>query len=58
VEMGERMQYFSSNGNYDLKCKRFDRLNSNKKYCEMALRMCGFILFQFPVGTYLLEMNK
>jgi hypothetical protein len=31
-------------------------MNSNKKECEMVLRMCGLILFQFPMGTYLLKM--
>jgi hypothetical protein len=55
--MGERMQFSSLNGNNDFRHKRFDRMNSNKKHCEMALKMCGFILFQFPMGTYLLEMN-
>ncbi len=28
---GERMQFSSSNGKNDIRCKRFDRLNSNKK---------------------------
>jgi hypothetical protein len=28
---GERMQFSSSSGNNDLRCKRFDKLNSNKK---------------------------
>jgi len=37
--------------------KRFDRLNSNIKICKMVLKMCGLILFQFPMGTYFLEMN-
>ncbi len=55
--MGERMQFSSSSGNNDFRCKRFDKMNSNKKQCEMVLRMCGLILFQFPMGTYLLEMN-
>jgi hypothetical protein len=55
--MGERMQ-FSSSGKNDLRCKRFDRMNSNKEQFEMVLRLCGLILFQFPMGTYLLEMNK
>jgi hypothetical protein len=36
---------------------RFDILNSNKKQCQMLLRMCSLILFQFPMGTYFLEMN-
>jgi hypothetical protein len=56
--MGEKMQFSFSNAKNDFKCKRFDRLNSNKNQCEMVLRMCGFILFRFPMGTYLLEMNK
>ncbi len=56
-EKGERMQISSSSGNNDLKRKKFDRMKSNKKQCEMVLRMCGLILFQFPMGTYLLEMN-
>jgi len=56
-EKGERMQFSSSSGNNDLRRKRFDRMNSNKKQCEMILRMCGLILFQFSMGTYLLEMN-
>ncbi len=55
--MGEIMQFSSSSGNNDLRRKRFDRMNSNKKQCEMVLRMCGLILFQFPMGTYLLEIN-
>ncbi len=55
--MGERMQFSSSSGNNDFRFKRFDKMNSNKKQCEMVLRMCGLILFQFPMGTYLLEMN-
>ncbi len=55
-EKGERMQFPSSSDNNDLRRKRFHRMNSNKKECEMVLRMCGLILFQFPMGTYLLEM--
>jgi hypothetical protein len=48
---------FSSSGNNDLRCKRFVKMNSNKKQCEMVLKMCGLILFQFPMGTYFLKMN-
>jgi hypothetical protein len=44
--MGEEMQFSSSSGNNDLRRIRFDRMNSNKKQCEMVLRMCGLILFQ------------
>jgi hypothetical protein len=54
---GEKMQFFSSSDKNDLRCKRFDRLNSNKKQCELLLRMCTLILFQFPMGIYLLKMN-
>jgi hypothetical protein len=54
--MGEKMQFFSSSGKNDLRCNRFDRLNSNKKQCEMILRMLAS-LFEFPMGTYLMEMN-
>jgi hypothetical protein len=56
--MGGEMQFSSSSGKNDLRCKKFDKLNSNEKQCEMVLRMCGFILFQFPMGTYFLEMNR
>ncbi len=49
--MKERMQFSSSSGNNDFRCKRFDKMNSNKKQCEMVLKMCGLILFQFPMGT-------
>jgi hypothetical protein len=55
---GERMQFSSSSAKNDLRHKRFDILNSNKKWGEMVLRLCDLILFQFPMGTYLLEMNK
>jgi hypothetical protein len=56
--MGEKMQFSFSSGKNDFRHKRFDRLNSNKKQCEMVLKMCGLILFEFPMGTYFLEMNK
>jgi hypothetical protein len=55
---GKECSFFPSNGKNALRCKRFDKVNSNKKQCEMVLRMCGLILFQFPMGTCLLEMNK
>jgi hypothetical protein len=54
---GERMYFFSSSGNNDLKCKRFDELNSKTKQCEMVLRMCNLILFNNKWDTCLLEMN-
>jgi hypothetical protein len=54
---GEMMQFSFPSGKNDFRCKRFDRLNSNKIQGEMVLRMCGLILFQFPMGTYFLEMN-
>jgi hypothetical protein len=56
---GGKMQFSFSSGKNDLRCKRFDKLNSNKKQHEMVLRLCVLILFQFPMGiAYLLEMNK
>jgi hypothetical protein len=54
---GERMQFSFSSGKNDLRRNKFDKLNSNKKQGEMVLRICSFILFQFPMGTYVLEMN-
>jgi hypothetical protein len=57
VEMGEIKQFSFLSGKNVLRCKRFDSLNSNKKQCEMVLRMCDLILFQFPMGTCFLEMN-
>jgi len=55
---GKKCSFLFSSGKNDLRSTRFDRSNSNKNQCEMVLRMCGFILFQFPMGTYFLEMNK
>jgi hypothetical protein len=52
------MQFFFPSGKNDLRCKRFDKLNSNIWLCEMVLRMCALTLFQFLMGTYLLEMNR
>jgi hypothetical protein len=43
--MGEIMQFSSSSGKNDLKRKRFDKLNSKTKQCEMVLRMWSLILF-------------
>jgi hypothetical protein len=57
MEMGKIMQFSSLNAKNDIRCKRFDRLISNKKQCEMVLKMCTLTLFQFPMGTYLFEMN-
>jgi len=42
---GGKNAIFFSSGKNDLNHKRFDRLNSKTKQCEMILRMCGFILF-------------
>ncbi len=55
---GGKMQFFFPSGKNDLRCKRFDKLNSNIWLCEMVLRMCALTLFQFLMGTYLLEMNR
>jgi len=40
-----KMQFFSPSCINDLRLKRFDRLNSKTKQCEMVLRICGLILF-------------
>ncbi len=42
---GGKNAVFFLNGKNDLKRKRFDRLNSKTKQCEMILKMCGLILF-------------
>ncbi len=55
---GEKMQFDSSSSENAPRHKRFERLNSNKKQVETVQRMCSFILSQFIMGTYFLEMNK
>jgi hypothetical protein len=50
--MGEKMQFFFSSGKNDFRHKRFDRLNSNKKQCEMVLKMWSHIV-SIPNGNIL-----
>lgn len=50
--MGEKMQLFSSSSKNDFRCNKFDRLNSNKKQCEMIFKMGPHIVL-IPIGNIL-----